>query len=69
MLYRPNQASAVGISAAVATFQALTRSGWIMIMPMTAPRYWLPPNTLAALVPIRMGRKVKAALLNRWMMV
>ena len=39
-------------------------SGWTMIMPITAPRYWLAPNTFAALKPIRTGRNTKAALAN-----
>ncbi len=45
--------------------QALSRSGWTMIMPMTAPRYWLAPNTLAALKPISTGRNTNAALAKR----
>ena len=67
--YRPNHTSAVGMLSAEATLQAFIRSGWIMIMPITAPRNWLPPNTFAALTATRMGRKVNAALENRWMMV
>ena len=36
------------------------------VMPMTAPRNWLPPNTFAAENAIRIGRKVYAVLENSW---
>ena len=40
-----------------------------MIIPMTAPRYGLPPNFLVALNPTRIGRNVNAALENKLMIV
>ena len=40
-----------------------------MIIPITAPRKIFPPNTRAALIPIRIGKNTNAALLNRWMIV
>ena len=54
-------------SAAWPCAQALTRSGWTMIMPITAPRYWLAPKTLAAEKPMSTGRKTNAALAKRLM--
>ncbi len=41
-------------------FHALTRLGWIMSIPMTAPRNRFPPKTRAAEMATSAGRKVNA---------
>ena len=47
------------------TDQAFMRLGWIIIIPMTAPRKIFPPNTRADDTAISTGRNVKAVLDNR----
>lgn len=42
------------------------RAVWLAIMPMTPPRYSLPPKTRAAEKPMRICRKTKEALENAW---
>jgi hypothetical protein len=47
-----------------ATPQALVSAGWVRMPPSVAPRYGFPPNSRAAVKPIRIGRMINAAELH-----